>query len=267
MFFEQPTHISAVAYCGLPRLAIWLQVYQCVKAKYLDDRESPVISLGVLANRCQAVWFVEYVWHKEGTNSGLTWQLQQCRVAPPFPGAQMPAGLLAHNLQLQDLENVKDQLGLSQFMLWANHEQAKAPQGFRWLTQYTEKLAERHGLPVTPVGLRPFGGQPMLTLADASVLAHGHRSLVLRLQPDDDFVVKIGKAPHISNEAHIHAVVDRADCKHLRKAVPELYGDVEGAGPGLSFIALQRCCHGSIQPHHLDSDEAKATYINQARAH
>lgn len=67
-----------------------------------------------------------------------------------------------HKLQLQDLEDVKDRVGLAQFMVWANNEQTKAPQGFRWLTQYTEKLAERHALPVTPVGLRPCGGPATL---------------------------------------------------------------------------------------------------------
>ncbi len=63
-----------------------------------------------------------------------------------------------HKLTLQQLEDVKDHVGLRHFMLWANNEQTNAPQGFRWLTQYSEKLAERHALPVTPVGLRLSGG-------------------------------------------------------------------------------------------------------------
>jgi len=118
---------------------------------------------------------------------------------------------MVHKLTLQQLEDVKDHIGLGQFMLWANNEQTKAPQGFRWLTQYTEKLAERHALPVTPVGLRPSGGQPFLTLGDATIVAHGHRSLVLRLGSDADYVVKVGKTSHISNEVHIHAIIDQSD--------------------------------------------------------
>ncbi len=55
-------------------------------------------------------------------------------------------------------------------------------------------------------------------------------------------------------------------CQHLRKAVQGCYGQVEGAGSDLSFIGLQHFCLGSIQPHHLVSDEAKTRYINQARA-
>ena len=219
----------------------------------------------MLANRCQAVWFVEYVWHREDTGSGPTWQLKQCRVAPCFPGEEQPAGLLVHKLALQELENVKDHLGLAQFMLWANKEQAKAPQGFRWLTQYTEKLAERHALPVPPVGLRPSGGQPLLMLGDATIIAHGHRSLVLRLHSDADFVIKIGKTSHISNEARIYAIVDQSDCQCLRKAVRGFCGEVGGAGSGLSYIGLERCCLGSIQPYHLGSDEAKTRYMTQAR--
>ena len=209
---------------------------------------------------------MEYLWHREDTGNGLTWQLKRCRVAPGFFGEAQPVGLLVHKLQLQDLEDVKDRIGLAQFMLWANNEQTKAPQGFRWLTQYTEKLAERHALPVTPVGLRPWGGQPLLTLGDATIIAHGHRSLVLRLCSDADHVVKVGKTSNISNEVNIHAIVDQSDCQHLRKAVQGCYGQVEGAGPDLSFIGLQHFCLGSIQPHHLVSDDAKTRYITQVRA-
>ena len=81
---------------------------------------------------------MEYLWHREDAGNGLTWQLKQCRVAPGFPGEAQPAGLLVHKLQLQELQDVKNSVGLGQFMLWANNEQTKAPQGFRWLTQYTE---------------------------------------------------------------------------------------------------------------------------------
>ena len=220
----------------------------------------------MLANRCHAVYFVEYLWHRVDTGNGLTWQLQQCRVAPRFSGERQPAGLLAHTLRLQELEDEMDCVGLSQFMLWANNGQTQAPPGFRWLTQYTEKLADRHSLPVTPVGLRSSGGQPLLALGDASIIAHGHRSLVLRLTSNADYVVKIGKTSHISNEVHIYALVDQSGCQHLRKAVTGFCGQVEGAGPDLSYIGLERYCRGSIQPHHLRSDEDRTKYLNQARA-
>lgn len=163
--------------------------------------------MGVLANRCHAVYFVEYLWHREDTGDGLTWQLQRCRVAPRFSGEGQPAGLLARTLRLQELEDDMDRIGLSQFMLWANKEQTQAPPGFRWLTQYTEKLADRHSLPVTPVGLRPWGVQPLLTLGDASIIAHGHRSLVLKLTSDADYVVKIGRTLHIKHEVYILSLV------------------------------------------------------------
>ena len=171
--------------------------------------------LGCLQTGVRQSGFVEYLWHREDTGKGLTWQLRRCRVAPGFSGEAQPVGLLVHRLQLQDLKDVKDRVKLAQFMLWANNEQTKAPQGFRWLTQYTDKLAERHALPVTPVGLRPWGGQPLLTLGDATIIAHGHCALVLRLCSDAGHVVKIGKTSNISNEVNIHAVVDQSDCQHL----------------------------------------------------
>ena len=105
-----------------------------------------------------------------------------------------------------------------------------------------------------------------MTLGDASIFAHGHRSLVLRLPSDADYVVKIGKTSHISNEVHIHALVDQSDCQHLRKAVVGFCGQVEGAGPDLSYIGLEHYCQGSIQPHHLRSDEDRAKYLNQVWA-
>ena len=208
---------------------------------------------------------MEYVWHREDTGNGPNWQLQQCRVAPTFPGEEQPAGLV-HKLRLQQLEDVRGCLGLPQFMLWANNERTTASQGFRWLTQYAEKLAVRHELPITPLGLRPSGDHPFMTLEEASIIAHGHRSLVLALRPNADYVVKVGKTSNIRTECHIQSIVDTADCQHLRKAVPGFNGIVEGAGPGLSFVGLQHCCQGSIQAHHLASDEAKISYINQARA-
>ena len=145
--------------------------------------------LGVLANQCHAVYFVEDLCHRDNTGIGLTWRLQRCRVAPRFSGEGQPAGLLAHTLRLQELEDDMHHIGLSQFMLWANNEQTQAPPGFRWLTHYTEKLANRHSLPVTPVGLRSSGGQPLLMLGGTSIIAHGHCSLVLRLPSDADYVI------------------------------------------------------------------------------
>lgn len=136
---------------------------------------------------------MEYVWLREDTGYGLSWQLQRCRVAPPFSGDEQPAGKLANKLALQQLEDVKGCLGLAQLMLWANNEQTTAPQGFRWLTQYIDKLAVRHELPITPLGLRLPGHQPLMTLEEASIIAHGHRSLVLTLHPNADYVSKLGR--------------------------------------------------------------------------
>ncbi|KAL3145818.1 hypothetical protein ABBQ38_015192 [Trebouxia sp. C0009 RCD-2024] len=242
------------------------KIYKCVKSKYLDDRPSPVASLGVLVTRCEAVWFVEYLWHKEECDGSVTWQLKHCRVAPKFAAPDFPAGLMVATLHLQSLEDRQGHIGLSKFMLWANHHKAAPPQGFRWLTQYVERLAVKHGLPITPVGLRPVEPQkPLLTLQDAVIVGQGHRSLVVRLAPDDDFVVKISSTANTNREHNMHMKAVYSKCQHLRKAVPNLRGVVEGAGEGLSFIGLQLFCPGTISKAHVLSDSSKTTYINQAR--
>ena len=58
---------------------------------------------------------------------------------------------------------------------------------------------------------------------------------------------------------------DYSKCQHLRRAVRNLRGVVEGAGEGLSFIGLQLYCSGTISKAHVLSDSSKTTYINQAR--
>ena len=251
---------------SLDNVHVLLQIYKCVKSKYLDDRPSPVASLGVLVTRCEAVWFVEYLWHKEECNGNVTWQLKHCHVAPKFAAPDFPAGLLVATLHLQSLEDRQGHIGLSEFMLWANHHKAAPPQGFRWLTQYVERLAVGHGLPITPLRLRPVEPQqPLLTLQDAVIVGQGHRSLVVRLAPDDDYVVKISSTANTSREHNMHMKADYSKCQHLRRAVPNLRGVVEGAGEGLSFIGLQLYCSGTISKAHVLSDSSKTTYINQAR--
>ena len=61
---------------GVDNVHVLLQIYKCVKSKYLDDQPPPVASLGVLVTGCEAVWFVEYLWHKEECNGTVTWQLK-----------------------------------------------------------------------------------------------------------------------------------------------------------------------------------------------
>lgn len=246
-------------------MCVLVQIYKCVKSKYLVDRPSPVTSLGVLATRCEAVWFVEYLWHKEECNGNTEWQLKHCHVAPRFSAPEFPAGQLAATLNLESLEDQRGLIGLSEFMLWANHNHAAPPQGFRWLTQYSERLAEKHQLPVTPLVLRLADPQAqLLTLENALIIGQGHRSLVVRLTPDDSHVIKISSTLNTNREHNMHAKVDSSACQHLRTAVPGLRGVVEGAGEDLSFVGLQLFCSGGISKAHVSADSSKTTYIEQA---
>lgn len=101
---------------GVDNVHVFPQIYKCVKSKYLDDRPSPVASLGVLVTRREAVWFVEYLWHKEECNGSITWQLEHCHVAPEFSAPHFPSGPLVATLHLQLLEDRRGHIGLSEFM-------------------------------------------------------------------------------------------------------------------------------------------------------
>ena len=247
-------------------VCVLAQMYKCIKTKYLGDRASLVTSLGVLVARCEAVWFVEFLWEKKEDNGTICLKLLRCQVAPEFSAPLLPAGLLGKNLELQELEDRQGQVGLSDFMLWANHGEAAPPQGFRWLTQYSDRLAEIHSLPRTPLVLRLVDLQAApLTLEDAVIIGQGHRSLVVRVKPDDDFVVKISSTANTDREHFTLAKAAGSMCPHLRKAIPGFRGVVEGAGEGLSFIGLNLYCSGSISMADVSADACKQKYMEQAR--
>ena len=107
---------------------------------------------------------------------------------------------------------------------------------------------------------------PTLTLKDAVIVGQGHRSLVVRLTPDVDYVVKISSTAHTEGKHNMHAKADSSKCQHLRAAVPGLRGVVEGAGGGLSFIALQPYCSGGISKAHVLTDRSKTLYLEQVRS-
>ncbi|DBA79460.1 TPA: hypothetical protein ACH3X2_007732 [Trebouxia sp. C0005] len=156
-------------------------------------------------------------------------------------------------------------IGLSEFMLWANHNRAAPPQGFRWLTQYSDRLAEMHRLAITPLVLCPVDPyEPSLMLEDAVIVGQGHRSLVVRLTLDSGDVVKISSSANIDREHNMHAKADSRKCQHLRAAGPGLRGVVEGAREGLSFIGLKLYCSGSISKVHILTDSAKTLHLEQA---
>ena len=241
-----------------------VQVYKCAKLRSLDQREPPVTTLGTLVSRCQYLWFLEVRWQQ---TEELEWEAQQIRVAPDIPEAGMRAeGELVARMDWQnmaeELGKPAGEIGFSDLMMWANYDSSGPSTGFRWLSRYADRLAVMHQLPQTPLQLvRTDGGTCDLT--HATVIARGHRSLVLRVQPSDDFVVKVGSDGHIQVEFAAHAKVDSSGCSYLRRAVPVTYGSVQGAGSGLSFIGLQGYCERNINLADLATDAGRRKYSLQ----
>ncbi|CAL8469124.1 g8665 [Coccomyxa elongata] len=241
------------------------KILKCAKLRSLGAREPPVTTLGVLVSRCQYVWFLELQWQRIGWPE---WEVQSCRVAPGIPEYRVLAeGQLMARLKWEEVEDELEkeagQIGFSELMQWANLGRSDPPPGFRYLSRYSDRLAALHNLQLSPVQLRSTDGTTC-PLTDATVIAHGHRSLMLQTHPDADFVVKVGSYDHIRMEHRAHAHIDKEDCLYLRKAVPGMHGLVDGAGSGLSFIGLQHFCPRNITAADLATPDGKQKYSSQA---
>lgn len=263
-----------------------MQIYKCIKVKYLNDRPSPVTSLGTVVSRCQHVWFAEMQWERapaamdldeapgpsvqtvaSDSGGGGDWQLMECKVAPQIPSEPVfPDGQLVARLDVQKLEDRKNHCGIRDFMLWANDDNPKPPQGFRYLCRWVDTLARNHKQPITPLTLQVDGSaEPPLPLDSCSVVAVGHRSLVLRLSPDVQQVIKVSSTANITRERQLHVMADGANCPYLRKAVPGQFGVVLGAGEGLSWLALDKFCERTIEARDVIGAEKFATVWEQVR--
>ncbi|CAL8466526.1 g6062 [Coccomyxa elongata] len=241
------------------------KILKCAKLCSLGERDSPVTTLGVLVSRCQYVWFLELQWQR---SEWLEWEVQRCRVAPAIPEYKVLAeGELMARLKWEEVEDELEKeagrIGFSELVQWANLGRSDPPPGFRYLSRYSDRLAALHNLQLSPVQLTCTDGTTC-PLTDAAVIAHGHRSLMLRTHPDADFVVKVGSYDHIRVEHRAHAHIDKEDCPYLRKAMPGMHGSVEGAGSGLSFIGLHHFCPRNITAADLATVDGKQKYSNQA---
>jgi hypothetical protein len=172
-------------------------------------------------SRIEYIWFVEFNFAADG-------MLQSCGVTPSFPakGHASPGNVLC------PLNHIDDPRATT-----LAHILPTAPTpGFHLLVRYVDTLATIHGLPRLPLALRCEDGS-VLDVAHASVLAHGHHSLVLQLSADAKSIIKISRSALIAHERLIHNVVDGAS-PYLRAMLPGGFGTVEGAGAALSFIQL-----------------------------
>lgn len=273
-FFHAPIWFqSMIVFClaqfKLRYCTVRFQVLKCVKVHCLQERQSPAITLGTLVSRCEFIWFMQLRWelHADGQ-----WKVKDVRVAPEFPEeGVLPVGQLVRRT---DWENIEGELGMQRgeisfrdFMLWANQDSTDAPPGFRYLSRYADTLARIHDLPITPVQLTPrSAGSGSISLEQAEIVARGRRSIIIRLHPGDEYVVKIGRDSSIETEHRMHQLIDREKCQYLRAAVPGMVGTVEGAGAGLSFIGLELYCD-QISRADLHADAAKSRYMEQVNAH
>ena len=137
--------------------------------------------------------------------------------------------------------------------------------GFTLLSRYVDTLASLHALPIAPLQLVAADGQ-VLDVSGAQILAQGQHSLVLLLAPDSKFVVKISRSYLIEHERRMHALVDGSSA-HLRPMVAGAggYGEVKGAGAGLSFLLLQGVGDPFVASH-ASSDASFASLWDQAAA-
>jgi hypothetical protein len=135
--------------------------------------------------------------------------------------------------------------------------------GFVLLSRYVDTLAQIHSLPIAPLELRTASGD-VIDMSRAQLLAHGGHSLVLLPSPDAQYVVKISHIDLNQREVRIHDELDGCSV-HLRPmlAGPGRCGTVHGAGPGLSFVALQGVGDPFLAEH-VQTDASLASLWQQA---
>ena len=179
------------------------------------------VRLCTFAGRIEYVWLVEFRFDATG-------RLVRCRVAPSFPskGQTISSNILCPLRHVDDPSN-----GNLIDLLPA----APTP-GFQQLVRYVDTLAIIHHLPVAPLELLREDGT-LVDVSCASILAHGHHSVVLLPSASSQFVVKISRSDLIDRERRIHALVDR-DGQSLRRLVEGGWGKVNGVGAGLGFVQL-----------------------------
>ena len=182
----------------------------------------------------------------EWLRNGGSWEVQKCSVAPQFPLKGMqPAGFIADCIG-DGIRRVSQlaTINLQDLMLAANNS-FKMPVGFCWLSRWVDTIADIYLLQKQPLQLQLFQlvtdsqAAPMLFTEQAQVLGEGHRSLVVRMKPSDNFVIKVSSATNIQHELSMHQSVDNHSCAYIRRAKHGRTGVVIGAGPGLQYMALE----------------------------
>lgn len=83
-------------------------------------------------------------------------------------------------------------------------------------------------------------------------------NIVLLVQPlGANYVVKIADLDKIMREVELHRAIDPCNCRYLRKALLDLSGKVEGAGPGLAGIVFEGFLDRNINANDCAADGGK----------
>ena len=197
------------------------------------------------------------------------WQLVQCLVAPDFPQSPdlRPDGWICDSLHdLPSLQDLPKPHNLHDVMLLSAQD-AAAPPGFRFLSRWSDTIAGLHSLQIDPLQLSfdLAHRQPAQLSKQASIVGAGHRSLILRLDPAADWVVKISSITASQQELAMHAATDGHSCPFLRRLKPHFYGTVEGAGSGLRFLGLQPFAASSLHCYHCTAPASIKKFAEQVR--
>ncbi|GAQ83537.1 Protein kinase-like domain containing protein [Klebsormidium nitens] len=200
-----------------------------------------------------------------------------CDVVPHFPSSfeidqSDPCLLCPDTLTLLKTEpSIHD---LSELLLESGFRRGsfRATPGFHLLVRSVLGQCKLWGLQAveTLVLKLDTGASWGLRKPECEVVAMGARSLVLRRQAADNFVIKVGAKETIEMEAKIHDRVDGKRCPHIRSLELDehgwgMRGTVHGAGDGLAFMCLAEFCTGSLEPHHVASPVRFQEFFTQAQ--
>ncbi|BDA49441.1 hypothetical protein COCOBI_14-0580 [Coccomyxa sp. Obi] len=188
-------------------------------------------------SRSEYVWVAQFVFGHPG-------KLTSVHVSPAFPHDPLqfpPQGRLMDLAQLGMLSN---SACLSDLLPPA------MPAGFELLVQYADNLCQQEGIEKVQLEAKWLNNQPV-DFTDASVIASSPKSLVVRLTPASDSVVKTSLKQLVARERELHLILDGRS-QHLRRMTdPSQYAEVSsGVLPGLAMLELAG--YGEpLQTHHM----------------
>ena len=198
------------------------------------------------------------------------WQLLQCHLAPDFPpsASMRPDGWICDSLHnLPELQFFPEPLNLHDLLMLSAQDDATPP-GFQFLSRWSDTIAHLHDLPIASLQLvfdHPSKHEPVQLGQQPTIIGRGNRSLVLRLDPAADWIVKISSANNFERELAIHAAADANPCRFLRRLKLKCSGTMMGAGEGLHFLGLQPYAMGSLCSRHCDTPATIKKLADQVR--